>query len=109
MMEMMIHNFELNKPIYCVFSVLDFSKLWMYEFHYEKMTQWFEEIELCFTDSDSLLCRIEGEDIYKIMKDHEDDFDFSDYPFDHLCYSKNIKKVVGKFTDEMVSLNLEDL
>ena len=53
----------------------------MYQFHYEKMTQWFKNIELCFTDTDSLLYRIEGEDIYKIMKDHEDDFDFSDYPF----------------------------
>ena len=80
-MEMMVQNLELNKPIYCGFSVLEISKLWMYQFHYEKMTQWFKNIELCFTDTDSLLYRIEGEDIYKIMKDHEDDFDFSDYPF----------------------------
>ena len=90
--EMMTQNIELNKAIYCGFSVLDISKLWMYQFHYEKMTQWFENIELCFTDTDSLLYRIEGEDIYKIMKDHEDDFDFSEYPLDHPCYKEQEKK-----------------
>ena len=80
----------------------------MYQFHYEKMTQWFEKIELCFTDTDSLLYRIEGEDIYKIMKDHGEDFDFSEYPIDHPCYSKKNKKKVGRYKDEMLSLTLED-
>ena len=42
------------------------------------------------------------------MKDHEDDFDFSEYSIDHPCYSKKNKKKVGTFTDEMMSLTLED-
>ena len=56
------------------------------------MMKWFKKIELCFTDTDSLLYRIEGQDVYKVMKEHSDMFDFSDYPYDHFCYDKKNKK-----------------
>ena len=35
-------------------------------------------------------------------------FDFSEYPFEHFCYDKKNKKVLGKFTDELLSLTLEE-
>ena len=41
-------------------------------------------------------------DPYKtIIYDNIDEFDTSDYPKDHKCYSEWNKKVVGKFKDEL--------
>ena len=48
-MEMGITKLELNKPLYVGFTILDLSKLWMYEFHYYCMMKWFKKIELCKT------------------------------------------------------------
>ena len=36
-MEMGVRKLTLNKPIYAGYSILEISKLWMYEFHYQKM------------------------------------------------------------------------
>ena len=89
-----IEPLELNKPIYVGFSVLDLSKLLMYRFHYEKMYSRYDDIKLCFTDTDSLLYEITyplttlGEDrdkqcIYLDMAEQANDYDFSEYPSDH--------------------------
>ena len=107
-METRVKKLTLNKPIYVGFTVLEISKLWMYQFHYDHMLNWFDNISLCFTDTDSLLYRIEGQDAYKVMKEHADMFDFSEYPFEHFCYDKKNKKVLGKFKDELLSLTLEE-
>ena len=36
-MEMGVRKLTLNKPIYAGYSILEISKLWMYEFHYDCM------------------------------------------------------------------------
>ena len=107
-MEMGVRKLTLNKPIYAGYSILEISKLWMYEFHSYCMLKWFDNIQLCFTDTDSLLYRIEGQNVYEVMKEHADMFDFSEYPFEHFCYDKKNKKVLGKFKDELLSLTLEE-
>ena len=50
-MESHVTTIKLNRPIYVGFAVLDLSKLWMYDFHYNKMTKSFKNINLCFTDT----------------------------------------------------------
>ena len=90
----------LNKPLYVGFTVLDLSKLLMYSFHYDKMKTRYEDINLCFTDTDSLLYEIKTKDIYADIKG-DDDYDFSAYPFNHPNYDKKNKKVIGKFKDEL--------
>ena len=108
-----VTTLKLNKPLYVGFSVLDLSKLLMYQFHYEKMLKNYKDINLCFTDTDSLLYEVnypETEKDPSIYKDMEgdDDFDFSDYPFEHPLYSTKWKKVIGKFKDELNGMTLEE-
>ena len=103
-MEMYVTKMKMNRPLYVGFAVLDLSKLFMYQFHYEQFTQWFPSASLCFTDTDSLLYHIEADEIVTTLKEHEDFFDFSDYPRDHVCYSARNRKVIGKFKDEVLSL-----
>ena len=59
-----------------------------------------DKVSLLCTDTDSLLFQVETEDIYADMRKRAKEYDFSDYPKDHPCYSTENKKVVGKFKDE---------
>ena len=64
----------------------------------------FSDMRLLFTDTDSLMVEICGEDnIYDVMKENSEEFDFSNYPYDHECFSVANKKVPGKFKDETAS------
>ena len=113
-MEHYISRLELNRAVYTGFCVLDLSKLWMYDFHYRKMRRWFPDtpttsIELLFTDTDSLCYKIrDPRNVYRVMKDNDKYFDFSDYPRDHFCFDTRNRKKIGLFTDELNSLCLEE-
>ena len=108
-MEQFRSTLELNRAIYTGFSVLELSKRHMYDFHYRKMRQWFPDIKLLFTDTDSLCYRIrDPRSVYDVMREHKDHFDFSDYPRDHFCFDTTNKKKIGLFTDELNSLPLEE-
>ena len=59
----------LNKPIYVGFSILDLSKLLIYEFHY-KYIKSKSDTNLLFTDTDSLVYEIKTEDVFEnVYKD----------------------------------------
>lgn len=91
----------LDKPIYVGFSILEISKTIMYNFHYNwAKAKYGHNIQLCMTDTDSLLYHIKTPDLYKdIFKDLHL-FDTSDYPDGHLCHSTKNKKKLGAFKDE---------
>ena len=91
----------LNKPIYVGFSVLELSKVVMYDFHYNFIKETYgQRAKLLFTDTDSLTYEIQTDDLYDDMLQSLDFFDTSDYPKDHFLYSEKNKKVLGKFKDE---------
>jgi len=89
-----------NKPIYIGFCVLEISKLYMYSCYYNRLQHMFRDVRLTYIDTDSFVLHIIDSNIYKIMQENADLFDFSNYPKDHILYSTANKKVVGKFKDE---------
>ncbi len=92
---------ELNKPTYVGLSVLELSKLIMFQFHYDCMKSLYgDRAKLLMTDTDSLIYDIETEDLYDDMVNNLHWFDTSDYPKNHSAYSEVNKKVLGKFKDE---------
>ena len=88
----------LNKPIYVGFSILDLSKLLMYEFHY-KYIKSKSDAKLLFTDTDSLVYEIKAEVVYEDFYVDKNLFDFSDYPLDSKLFDPVNKKVIGKMKD----------
>ena len=74
----------MNKPIYLQLSVLELSKILMYEFWYNYVkTKYDEKAKLCYMDTDSFIVYIKADDIYKeIAEDVETRFDTSNYELD---------------------------
>ena len=100
--EMEKETITLDKNVSVGFSVLELSKVLMYDFYYNKLKkQYGEKVTLCYTDTDSFIIEIQTDDLYEDLKDMADDFDFSDYPANHPCFDKKNKKVIGKFKDEL--------
>ena len=92
---------KLDKPIYAGFSILDLSKLHMYDFHYNVMKpKYGDKIELLMTDTDSFVYKIETDDFYKDMYEDKEYYDMSEYDKDYQYYDETNKKVLGMFKDE---------
>jgi hypothetical protein len=91
----------LNKPIYVRFTVLDVSKLLMFDFHYNVIVKRYgEDARLLFTDTDSLCYQLFTNDVYRDMLDYRNLLDTSIYPRDHPLYSSENMKVIGKMKGE---------
>ena len=98
-----------NKPIYIGMCILDWSKILMYEFHYDYIkNKYGDNAELLQTDTDSLMYKIETEDFFEDIKNDLDRFDTSTYPEKHICYNENNKMVIGKFKDEAAGKHIEE-
>ena len=97
-------SLTMNKPVYLGMSILDLSKIVMFDFHYKYIKpKYGSKAKLLFTDTDSFLYEIQTEDFYKdISGDVKNRFDTSDYPEGHpsgIPTGIN-KKVLGMFKDE---------
>ena len=93
----------MSKPVYLRQTILDLSKIVMYEFHYDYMKQKYPEgLTLCYMDTDSLIYDIETDDFYKdIAEGVKDRFATSGYnPNQPLPVGLN-KKVIGLIKDEL--------
>ena len=89
----------LDKPIYLGFSILDLSKLLMYEFYYKYIkTKYYAK--LLFTETDSLVYEIEAKYVYEGFYEEKNFIDFSDYSQDSMIFDTVNKKVIDKMKDE---------
>ncbi|UYV67415.1 hypothetical protein LAZ67_5000504 [Cordylochernes scorpioides] len=90
---------KFDKPIYVGMSILDLSKYFMHDFHYNVMKKKYgDNIEVCYTDTDSFVYNIKCEDFYKDMELMIEHFYTSNFPEDHWMPKKN-KKVLGKMKE----------
>ena len=110
--EMKKTKVKMNKPIYLGLSILEISKILMYEFWYDYMKpKYNDNVRLCYIDTDSFVMHIKKNDFYKdIANDVENRFDNSKYEVNTsetsavarrpLPTGKN-KKVTGLMKDEL--------
>lgn len=100
--EMQKTNIVMNKPIIIGVSILEISKLLMYEFHYGFMKPKFQDnVKLMYTDTDSFIYNIYCSDFYQVIKNNSEKFDTSEYlvtnPFQ---IERKNKKIPGLMKDE---------
>ena len=94
---------KMNKPIYLGLSILDISKILMYEFWYDYMKpKYTNNVKLCYMDTDSFVMNIKTNNFYKdIANDVEKRFDTSNYEVNRpLLIGKN-KKIIRLMKDEL--------
>ena len=94
---------KMSKPIYLGLSILDISKITMYEFWYDYVKIKYEDkARLCYMDTDSFVVNIKTKDFYKdISQDVNKWFDTSNYTFDRPLPTGVNKKVIGLMKDEL--------
>ena len=93
----------MNKLIYLGLSILDISKILMYEFWYNYMKpKYGDRVKLCYMDMDSFIMSIKTNDFYKdIANDVEKRFATSNYECNRPLPTGKNKKVIGLMKDEL--------
>ena len=102
--EMKKSKVKMSKPIYLGLSILEISKILMYEFWYDYMKpKYGNNVKLFYMDTGSFIMNIKTNDFYEdIANDVENRFDTSNYEVNRpLPMGKN-KKVIGLMKDELV-------
>ena len=101
--EMKKTKVKMNKPIYLGLSILEISKILMYEFWYDYMKpKYNDDVKLCYMDTDSFVMHIKTNDFYKDISDDVDSrFDTSNYEVKIPLPKGKNKKVIGLMKDEL--------
>ena len=94
------------------FSVLELSKLHMYDFHYNHMCVKYpraNQLRLLFTDTASLAYAVQTGDIYRDMADDAASrYEFMEYLLNHPLYDTSNRKALGFFKDELNSVPMRE-
>lgn len=94
-------EYESRVPLQIGFAILELAKMHMYDTYYNKIKKLWSNVQLLFTDTDSVCFEVEtDEDIYDILS-KQDWIDFSNFPKTSKYYNDKNKLVPGKFKDEM--------
>ena len=85
---------KMKKPIYLGLSILEISKIIMYEFWYDYMKKKYGDmVKLCYVDTDSLIMNIKTKYFCKdIAQDVEERFDTSNYDVDRHNLKEKMRK-----------------
>ena len=101
--EMKKAKVKMNKPIYLGLSILEISKILMYEFWYDYMKpKYNNNVRLSYMDMDSFIMNIKTNDFYRDISDDVDNrFDTSSYEVKRPLPKGKNKKVIGLMKDEL--------
>lgn len=92
-----------DRPTIVGFSILDLSKVHMYEFYYEKLQKKIgpSHIAMGYCDTDGIIITITQVDPYNYIRNNPNEFDTSDYMINNIfgIIPQN-RKVPGLFKDE---------
>ena len=92
---------KMKKPTYLGLSILEISKIIMYEFWYDYVKKKYGDMaKLCYMDTDGLIMNIKTKDLYKDIA-QEERFDTSNYDADRPLPKGKNKKVIGLMKDEL--------
>ena len=96
--EMKKTKVKMNKLIYLGLSIVEISKILMYEFWYHYMKpKYNDNVRLCYMDTDSFVMHIKINDFYKdIASGVENRFDTSNYEVNRPLPTGKNKKVIEK-------------
>ena len=91
----------MNKSVCLGLSILELSKILMYEFWYDYVKpKYGEKVKLCYMNTDIFIIYIKTDDINKdIVEDVETRFDTSNYELDRSLPREKNKKVIGLMKD----------
>ena len=95
--EMKKTKVKMNQPIYLGLSILEFSKIVMYEFWYDYMKpKYGNDVKLCYMDTNSFIMNIKTKDFYEDIDNNTSNYEVNR----PLPMGKN-KKVIGLMKDEL--------
>lgn len=102
---------NLNRPIAIGFTILDLAKLHMYRMYYDVFKKTYgNNVELVYTDTDSLVLEIKCKDLYKDFKNKLPNiFDFSNYEKSHFLYDESNKMKIGLLKDETSGIPVREI
>ena len=93
---------KMNKPIYLGLSILDISKILMYEFWYDYMKPKYGNRVNTDTDTDSFVINIKTNDFYEgISNDVDKRVDTLNYECNRPLPTGKNKKVIGLMKDQL--------
>ena len=91
-----------NKPTPAAAAILDFSKNVLYKFHYNEMKPTFgDSLEVVYKNTDSLLYRIETDDLYSDRESSKHLLDLPDFLQNHKLFDSTNKRVPFTMKDEL--------
>ena len=93
----------MNKPAYLGLSILDLSKIVMYEFWYDYLKpKYGKNAKFCYMNKDSFIVHVKTDDIYKdTAEEVETRFDTFNFEIDRPLPKEKNKKVIGLMKDEL--------
>lgn len=95
---------KLNKKAHIRATTLDLSKLLMHDFHYKYHYKCHNKTELLLGDTDSLMCKIEIENVYADFYKDKELFDFTIYLKESHYNVKSNTLVVRKMKDKLCDM-----
>ena len=101
--EMKKTKVKMNKPIYLGLSILEISKILLYELLHDYMKpKYGNDVKLCYMDMNSFIMNIKTNDFYEdITTDVEKRSDTSNYEVNRPLPIRKNKKVIGLMKDEL--------